>query len=105
VRPEQGFRSYFCNCHGAADVARGDVRTLSKSDYHQSFWAEAEPVQGQLLRPANAINHTDEELEFLAKLVVQRTNWQIIGKKGVRDGKGFMEEAPSNAHPAAPSRT
>jgi hypothetical protein len=105
VRPEQNFRSYFCNCYGTVDIAAGAERALSRADYHQSFWAEAAPVGGQLLRPAGAINHTDEELEALARLIGQRTNWQIMGKKGMKDGKGYMEESPSNVHPAtAPAR-
>jgi hypothetical protein len=32
-----------------------------------------------------AINHTDEELEFLARLTNQRTAWQISGKKGTKN--------------------
>jgi hypothetical protein len=101
VRPDQNYRSYFCNCYGTVDVAAGGERALSKADYHQAFWAEAAPVQGKLLRPAGAINHTDEELEVLARLINQRTNWQIMGKKGTKDGKGYMEESPANVHPAA----
>jgi hypothetical protein len=101
VRPEQNFRSYFCNCYGTVDVAAGTERTLSRADYHQAFWAEAAPVQGKLLRPAGAINHTDEELEVLARLIGQRTNWQVMGKKGTKDGKGYMDESPNNVHPAA----
>jgi FecR protein len=102
VRSDQNYRSYFCNCYGTVDMAAGGERLQSKADYHQAFWAEAAPVQGQLLRPAGAINHTDEELEVLARLIGQRTNWQVMGKKGMKDGKGYMEEAPSNVHPAAP---
>ncbi len=102
VRADQNFRSYFCNCYGTVDVAAGGERALSKADYHQAFWAEAAPVQGKFLRPAGAINHTDEELEVLARLIDQRTNWQIMGKKGVKDGKGYMDDAPGNVHPAAP---
>jgi hypothetical protein len=102
VFPERNNRTYFCNCYGEVDVAAGNERSRSRADYHQSFWAEPEPVNGQLLRPAGAINHGDEELEALAALVNQRTNWQIMGKKGVKDGKGYMDEAPGNSHPAAP---
>lgn len=82
-------RSYFCNCYGTVDVAAGADRTLSQSDYHQAFWAEAQPKDGKLLSSARAINHTDEELEFLARLAGQRTAWQISGKKGAKDGKGY----------------
>jgi hypothetical protein len=100
VRPQQNFRSYFCNCYGTVDMAAGPDRTVSRADYHQAFWGEAAPVNGRLLTPAGAINHTDEELEVLARLIEQRTAWQIMGKKGVKDGKGYMDEAPSNTHPA-----
>jgi hypothetical protein len=101
VRPEQNFRSYFCNCYGTVDMAAGGEKALSRADYHQAFWGEAVPVNGRFLRPAGAINHTDEELEALARLISQRTNWQIMGKKGTKDGKGYMDDAPGNTHPAA----
>jgi hypothetical protein len=104
VRPAQNFRSYFCNCYGSVDVAAGGERVLSKADYHQSFWAEASPVDGKFLRPAGAINHTDEELEVLARLINQRTNWQVMNKKGTKDGSGYMDVAPGNVHPAAPAK-
>jgi hypothetical protein len=98
VRPNESFRSYFCNCYGTVEMAAGADRALSRADYHQAFWGEANPVNGRTLRPAGAINHTDEEL---ARLIDQRTNWQIMGKKGPKDGKGYMDESPNNAHPAA----
>jgi hypothetical protein len=100
VRPAQNFRSYFCNCYGTVEMAAGADRALSRADYHQAFWGEAAPVNGRTLTPAGAINHTDEELEALARLIDQRTNWQIMGKKGPKDGKGYMEESPNNVHPA-----
>ena len=102
VSPQQNFRSYFCNCYGVVDMAAGPDRALSRADYHQAFWGEAEPVNGRSLTPAGAINHTDEELEFLARLINQRTNWQVMGKKGPKDGKGYMDESPNNVHPATP---
>ncbi len=100
VFPQQGFRSYFCNCYGVVDVSAGPDKTVSRSDYHQSFWGEPEARNGRFLTPANAINHTDEELEYLARLVNQRTAWEIAGKKGVKDGAGYMEQQPPSAHPA-----
>lgn len=99
VFPQQSFRSYFCNCYGVVDMGAGPDRTVSRADYHQSFWGEVEPKNGRYLTPAKAINHTDEELEYLAKLVGQRTAWEIAGKKGVLDGSGYMEEKPGQAHP------
>lgn len=98
VMPDQ--RTYFCNCYGIVDVATRGERTLSESSYHQSFWGEVDPKGGRVITPADAINHTDEELEFLARLINQRTAWQIAGKKGVKNGKGYMEDKPGQMHPA-----
>ncbi len=100
VFPGQNNRSYLCNCYGVVDVDNGGQGTVSRAEYHQAYWGESEPKNGRLLTPAKAINHTDEELEFLARLIGQRTAWQLKGKKGVKDGMGYMEEAPSNKHPA-----
>ena len=69
VVPEQDSRTYFCNCYGTVELSAGGVQKVSQS---------------------GAINHTDEELEFLAQLIGQRTAWQILGRKGVKDGKGSM---------------
>lgn len=80
-------RSYFCNCYGVVDLVAGADRTVSTSEYHQAFWGEPQPQQGRLLRPAPAINHTDEELENLARLVGQRTAWQVSGRKGVKSSR------------------
>jgi hypothetical protein len=98
VMPDQ--RSYFCNCYGTVDMAARRDRAQSISTYHQSFWGEVEPRNGHFLTPAGAINHTDEELEFLARLIGQQTAWEIAGKKGVKDGKGYMEDKPGQMHPA-----
>jgi pSer/pThr/pTyr-binding forkhead associated (FHA) protein len=101
IFPAQGYRSYFCNCYGTVDMeARGD-RVVSQSNYHQSFWGEAQPVNGRLLTPAKAINHTDEEMEMLARLVNQQTAWEAMGRRGIKDGQGYMDEMPPGAHPAA----
>ena len=104
VRPDEGYRSYFCNCYGTVDMAAGNDRLVSQSSYHQSFWGEVQPKNGRLLTPANAINHTDEELEYLARLVNQQTAWQAMGRRGVKDGKGYMEQMPVDAHPASQLR-
>ena len=90
VFEDQAYRGYLCNCYGTVDLAAGAETLVSQSSYHQSFWAEAAPRHGRLLTPAGAINHTDEELEFLAGLVHQRTAWQIAGHKGIKDGSGRM---------------
>lgn len=87
---ERDNRNYFCNCYGTVDVGAGTQKLVSQADYHQSFWADAEAKNGVFLTPAQALNHTDEELEFLARLIEQRTTWQIAGKKGTKDGSGKM---------------
>jgi len=87
VMPDQDSRTYFCNCYGTVDLSAGGIQKVSEAQYHQSFWSQ---TQGAPLSPAGAINHTDEELEFLAQLMNQRTTWQIIGRKGIKDGKGLM---------------
>lgn len=104
VRPNEGYRSYFCNCYGTVDMVAGNDRLTSRSNYHQSFWAEVQPKDGRLLTPAGAINHTDEEMEYLARLVNQKTAWEVLGRKGVKDGKGYMEQAPAEVHPALRTR-
>jgi hypothetical protein len=102
VFPDQGQRSYFCNCYGVVDMAAGADRVVSRSAYHQSFWGEPEAKAGRFLSPAPAINHTDEEIELLAQLAGQRTAWQEAGRRGVHDGRGSLEERPADAHPAGP---
>lgn len=92
-------RTYFCNCYGTVELSTASDRALSQSLYHQSFWVAAQPDNGHQLTPANAINHTDEELEMVAALVDQRTTWQELGRKGVKDGAGYME--PGHVHPLA----
>ncbi len=99
VFPQQEYRSYFCNCYGTVEMSAGSDQMTSRAEYHQSFWGEVEPKNGRYLTPAKAINHGDEELENLARLVGQRTAWQIAGKKGVLDGSGYMESKPGQGHP------
>ncbi|CAN7509476.1 FecR family protein [Acidovorax sp. LjRoot129] len=104
VFADQGNRGYFCNCYGTVDLATGTESVVSEASYHQSFWVENAPRNGRLLTPAGAINHTDEEMEFLASLIGQRTAWQIAGRKGTKDGSGQMgyPAAPGGSTPAAP---
>lgn len=90
VLPQQGGRTYFCNCYGTVDLNAGGSKVTSQSDYHQSFWADATANGGSRITPAGYLNHTDEEQEFLASLIDQRTYWQIAGRKGMPDGKGAM---------------
>lgn len=93
-------RSYFCNCYGTVDMSSLGEAMTSQADYHQAFWAEAQPKAGRFLSPAPAINHGDEELEALARLIGQRTAWQVAGRKGIKDGKGYMDDRPGQTHPA-----
>ena len=79
---QSGARTYFCNCYGVVDLVSGTDRQVSESTYHKAVWAEAGADGQATLRSAKAINHTDEELEYLARLIGQRTAWQISGKKG-----------------------
>ena len=88
VFTNQNNRNYFCNCYGTVELDAGGEKQVSTADYHQSFWGDVEPRDGRWLTPAPAINHTDEELEFLAKLINQRTSWQVSGRKGVKDSTG-----------------
>jgi len=97
VRPQENLRSYFCNCYGTVELSAGRERTLSRADYHQSFWAEPERHEGPRITPARAINHTDEELEFLARLVGEPTAWQVAGRRGAKEGTGYMD--PAMPHP------
>ncbi len=90
VFADRGGRNYFCNCYGTVDVAAGTEKVVSEAQYHQAFWADADPQNGRFLSPAGAINHSDEEQEFLARLIEQRTYWEIVGRKGNRDGSGTM---------------
>lgn len=75
-------RTYFCNCYGVVDLASGSDRETSESSYHEAVWGEPALGGRASLTPARAINHTDEELEYLARLIGDRTAWQISGKKG-----------------------
>jgi hypothetical protein len=99
VRPEESLRTYFCNCYGTVELTAGRDRTTSNAEYHQSFWGEVEPKNGRLLTPARAINHSDEEVEMVAALLNQRTAWEILGRRGSKDGSGYMDPAPGQVHP------
>lgn len=91
IFPQEAYRSYFCNCYGTVDLASGRDNAVSQAEYHQSFWADAQAnAEGRVLTPARAINHTDEEVEFVASLIGQQTAWQIAGRKGVKDGSGYI---------------
>ena len=85
----QDNRSYLCNCYGTVDLTTTAERRTSVTEYHQAFWTDRRDENEVVLTPAKAINHTDEELEFLARLVDQRTAWQISGQKGNKELMGY----------------
>lgn len=85
IFPDQGGLSYFCNCYGTVNLSAGPDKIVSRAEHHQAFWGEVEPRAGRFLTPAKSINHTDEEMEFLARLVAQRPSWQTAGQKSPPD--------------------
>lgn len=87
VPANQGGRSYFCNCYGVVELAAGKDRELSEATHHQAFWGEVVGNGESSLTPARMFNHTDEELEYLARLVGQRPTWQITGKRSDPTGR------------------
>lgn len=89
VFPEQDNRSYFCTCYGVVDLEASTERKLVEAEYHIAYWGEPTARNGLLLTPGPLLNHTDEELEYLAQLVNQRTTWQITGRKGAKDGSSY----------------
>ena len=84
IPPDRLDRTYFCNCYGIVDLRSGTERRVSESEYHQAFWAAGSPQDGQYLSPAKLLNHSDEEVEQLARLANQPTAWQITGRKGTK---------------------
>jgi hypothetical protein len=69
-------RTYFCNCYGTTDVIAGTERIENTTQYHDSFWASSiAPRNGKAIWKAPALNHGDEELEMLARLVQQPVGW------------------------------
>ena len=84
IPSDQADRTYFCNCYGIVDLRSGTERRVSESEYHQAFWAESSPQDGKHLTAAKLLNHSDEEVEQLARLANQPTAWQITGRKGTK---------------------
>lgn len=89
VFEKQDNRSYFCTCYGTVELAAGQDIAVSSTQYHEAYWAESSPNAGKLLTPAKMLNHTDEELEYLAKLVKQKTAWQASGAKQYLDSTSY----------------
>lgn len=66
--PEQ---TYFCTCHGTVELAdqhRMEKRLVT-SGYHAPNIIYAEMTAGRMMQQAPFINHSDEELVMLEKLV------------------------------------
>lgn len=78
---QPGRASYLCNCYGALALSSGRDKVLCTSTYHEAFWATADSSEENALMPADSINHTDAELEFLARLIGGKTAWQVARKK------------------------
>ena len=79
--------------------APGPDRMTSQADYHQAFWAEVAKA-GQVLTPAPAINHGDEELEALARLVGPAHRLAGGRAQGCQDGRGLHgRNKPGRADP------
>jgi hypothetical protein len=91
VFAEENNRSYFCNCYGTVDLSTTQAKATSVAEYHESFWAEPQENGEVQLRSGLAVNHTDEEVEFLARLINQRTAWQINRRKGNLSGYDYMK--------------
>lgn len=87
IHANQDNRSYFCNCYGAVDVVTSADKRNLIAHHHQAVWADRHTETEVVLNPAQALNHTDEELEFLARLINQRTSWQIRGHKRTQEGE------------------
>jgi len=64
-------RTYFCTCYGTVELEdqhRTDKRLIT-SGYHTPNIIYAEMTEGKMMQKAELINHTDEELVMLEKLV------------------------------------
>ena len=106
VFPEQDNRSYLCICYGVVDLEASTERKLVQAEYHDAHWVEPIARNGSLLTPAPLLNHTDEELEYLAQLVNQRTAWQITGRKGEKDGSSYGGYgSPGSTDPSSYGKT
>ena len=106
VFPQQDHRSYFCNCYGTVDIGAGRRPDACRSsEYHQSFWGEAEaeerplPHAGQGHQPHRRGNGIPG-----ASWSASAPPGRSPGSKGVKDGQGYMEQQPATAHPALQPR-
>jgi hypothetical protein len=74
-------QTYLCNCYGGLELVAGERREMLHSSHHSAIWAD--PIIGRYgnIASADTLNHSDQEMEYLARLVGQRTPWQTFGKK------------------------
>ena len=68
ARPE---RTYFCTCYGTVDIEdhHRTEKRLVTSGYHTPNVIYAESTDGRMMQKAEFINHTEDELVMLEKLV------------------------------------
>ena len=64
-------RTYICTCYGAVDIEdqHRTEKRLVVSGYHAPNIIYAEMTDGKMMHSAQLINHTDDELVMLEKLV------------------------------------
>lgn len=64
-------RTYFCTCYGTVEIddQHRTEKRLVVSGYHAPNIIHAEMTDGKMMEKAEFINHTDEELVMLEKLV------------------------------------
>lgn len=64
-------RTYFCTCYGTVEIEdqhRAEKRLIT-SGYHTPNVIHAELTEGRMMQKAEFINHTDDELVMLERLV------------------------------------
>lgn len=64
-------RTYFCTCYGTVEIEdqHRTEKRLVVSGYHSPNIVYAEMTDGKMMHKAQFINHTDDELVMLEKLV------------------------------------
>ena len=64
-------RTYFCTCYGTVEIEdqHRTEKRLVVSGYHSPNIIHAQMTDGKMMQKAQFINHTDEELVMLEKLV------------------------------------
>ena len=65
---ESRHRSYLCNCHGTLALSAGKDKTISTATNHQAFWTSSDNTEDGLM-PADSLNHSDDEINFLTRLI------------------------------------